>query len=130
MHPVRTFPLGPCLTDGCRGELTAVLHTDGSRRPTAVRCSAEADHRWLGAELLQLGKQLASRRPDGPTGGSADNRWLSAAQITALWDIRSGSVYRLASERRWRRRSAGGRTYYLVDDVQSALVDRRRRSGS
>lgn len=125
--PVRTFPLGPCLTNACQGQLTAVLHPDGSRRPTAVRCSSEGDHRWLGSELLQLGHALASR-PSADRGTAAeDTRWLSAADIAALWDVRSGSVYRLASEQRWGRRRVGGRTYYLVDDAQKALGMRRHR---
>ncbi|MBL3670743.1 hypothetical protein JL475_33230 [Streptomyces sp. M2CJ-2] len=54
--------------------------------------------------------------------------WLTASDITRLWATPSGSVYRLASQREWRRRSQGGRTYYHEADVVRALSERRPRS--
>jgi hypothetical protein len=48
-------------------------------------------------------------------------QWLSPSAISRLWSIAPGSVYRLASERRWRRRTRSGRVYYCIDDVEEAL---------
>ncbi|MET8748001.1 hypothetical protein [Streptomyces sp. NPDC004728] len=69
-----------------------------------------------------------SSAPSG--GGEADTVrivWLSASDITRLWGTPSGSVYRLASQRAWRRRSRDGPTYCHEADVVRALSERHPR---
>jgi len=53
-------------------------------------------------------------------------RWFSAADVSRLWNIPSGSVYRHASRQQWRRRSEQGRTYYHDADVHKTLSALRR----
>ncbi|NGO68929.1 hypothetical protein G5C65_11295 [Streptomyces sp. SB3404] len=67
------------------------------------------------------------RHSPAPAAGEGPVTWLTAADISRLWHLPQGSVYRLASERRWRRRSRGGRTYYHGTDVTSALQRREQR---
>ena len=56
-------------------------------------------------------------------------RWVTAADITRLWAIPSGSVYRHASTAKWRRRSHSGRTYYHGSDVDQTLSTTVRARG-
>ncbi|NDZ68021.1 helix-turn-helix domain-containing protein [Streptomyces cyaneofuscatus] len=53
---------------------------------------------------------------------------MTTADISTLWKIAPGSVYRMASEQGWRRRGHQGRTYYHEGDVLRTL-DARRRPG-
>ncbi len=46
---------------------------------------------------------------------------MTARDIALLWGIAPGSVYRRASEDRWRRRARGGRTYYHEQDIHASL---------
>jgi hypothetical protein len=63
--------------------------------------------------------------------GSADpeaDRWLTAGDISRLWDTPVGTVYRLASEQRWRRRQRSGRTYYAEADAHDCFARRAQRA--
>jgi hypothetical protein len=81
------------------------------------------------------GERLGDRvggRVDGRAGEHAraeepEPRWLSAGDIARLWHIAPGSVYRLASEQRWRRRSRSGRTAYHEADVLGTFSERETR---
>jgi hypothetical protein len=119
----RRLPLCHCVTDGCPGQLIALLRGDGSSQPVALRCNVDPGHSWLGDDLLRLGRQLTATSEEDP---AASANWLSAADITMLWTVSSGSVYRLASERGWRRRRVAGRTSYWAPDVRRALRGRPR----
>ncbi|RAY12600.1 hypothetical protein DPM19_23660 [Actinomadura craniellae] len=110
--PTRRLPVGPCVEPRCTGSLTALVTRD-RHRPAEIRCDADPAHTWTGHEWLALG--------DRPTEAP---RWLSPADIECLWDIPRGSVYRLASEQRWRRHRRAGRAYYAAADVQRTLVHR------
>ncbi|SEG83588.1 hypothetical protein SAMN04489712_11631 [Thermomonospora echinospora] len=122
--PVRRVHVGSCVETGCRGTLTAYVTPD-RRRPPRITCDAEPEHSWAGGEWLNLGRRIAETAPSPPSGREPrPRRWLSPADICCLWNIPRGSVYRLASERRWRRRKVDGRTYYAEPDVRLTLRDR------
>ncbi|MEU6083133.1 hypothetical protein [Streptomyces sp. NPDC047108] len=128
--------VGPCVETGCGGSLTARPARD-RRHPARVSCDADPGHSWSGAEWPSLGRRmdaapaarLAPAAPSPAVPGAAaasapagGPRWLSQEDVTALWGVPRGSVYRLASEQRWERRRAAGRTYYAADDVRRALA--------
>ncbi|MGD9483607.1 hypothetical protein WDH52_10145 [Streptomyces sp. TRM70308] len=127
--------VGPCVADGCGGRLTA-RPPRRRRDPARVSCDADPAHSWSGPEWLSPGRREgtapAPRRAGGepaarpaapaPVPPTRGPRWLSPADVTALWGIPRGSVYRLASEHRWARRRSAGRTYYAAEDVRSALA--------
>ncbi|MFE9427172.1 hypothetical protein ACFYNO_29865 [Kitasatospora sp. NPDC006697] len=117
----RRLPVGPCVRPGCPGTLTAPA--GGSGRLTAIECDADPEHRWQGDQWTQLGRVLRRAGPARP----AVQRWLTAADIALLWNTPVGTVYRLASEQRWRRRSSGGRTYYTEADVHACFSRRAAR---
>ncbi|MBB0228076.1 hypothetical protein [Streptomyces calidiresistens] len=128
--------VGPCVEAGCGGRLIARPARD-RRHPSRVSCDADPTHSWSGPEWLSPGHRVdaaptvgptlvAESSPDAPSvpvaAPARGPRWLSPADITALWGIPRGSVYRLASEQRWERRRSAGRTYYAAEDVRRALA--------
>lgn len=72
---------------------------------------------------MQLSRRISAAPVD-----PAPTRWLSAMDISRLWAIPSGTVYRLANEQGWRRRSRARRTYYQEVDVQHTFDQRESRS--
>ncbi|MGP3922556.1 hypothetical protein [Streptomyces sp. 8N616] len=126
--PVRRVPVGACAEPGCSGTLIALLRPGTAAELAEIRCDVDPAHQWAAHEWTRLGRRLRglTARPAGSQTGRV--AWLTAAEISRLWDISSGSVYRLASEHRWRRRSRGGRAYYHEDDVTDALREREPRS--
>ncbi len=129
----RLITVGRCPEPGCAGALQAPIRPDADEPPVEVRCRTESAHRWAGHELILLKSRMRSDHtvvpaPSGsppPTARrgayAASTVWLTASDITRLWGVPSGSVYRLASQRDWRRRSHGGRTRYHETDVVRAL---------
>ncbi|BBA97248.1 hypothetical protein RVR_2901 [Actinacidiphila reveromycinica] len=143
--PGRSVRVGTCVVAECGGGLTAVARGGRDGAVVEVRCAAVASHRWSGREWMALGGgAVAAPREDGgepaeqpgsvgrpgpaeqpePTGPPeriADRaqavQWLSPRDVSLLWGIPSGSVYRRASEQKWRRRSGKGRTFYWKEDV-------------
>ncbi len=124
----RRVPVGSCPEPGCEGTLNAPIRIDTPDSPIEIRCSADPAHNWAEREWTRLSRRM--RRSTSATPASATTMWLTAADISRLWGIPPGSVYRLASEQNWRRRRRGGRMYYHDADVQSALHRRRLPSGS
>ncbi|MBA6437044.1 hypothetical protein H3T12_21670 [Streptomyces sp. GMR22] len=57
--------------------------------------------------------------------GAATTIWLTAADISRLWGMAPGSVYRLANEGNWRRQRRGRKMYYHAGDVQRACDTKR-----
>ncbi|UWE09993.1 helix-turn-helix domain-containing protein [Actinacidiphila bryophytorum] len=102
--PVRRVQVGGCVETGCRGRLVATFRSGGLDERTRIRCDADPDHSWAAAEWTLLRRAV----PGAPAGES----WLTAQDIARLWNTPVGTVYRLASEHHWPRRSHGGRTYY------------------
>ncbi|WP_225844529.1 helix-turn-helix domain-containing protein [Streptomyces sp. HPF1205] len=142
-HPeqVRRVPLGACVEPGCDGRLSATVRGAGSgsgpgsgagsgagsvAAPVTVSCDADPRHSWAGPEWTRLRRLMpaAGARPGGGTG----DRWLTAADVSRLWDIPVGTVYRLASEQRWRRHQRSGRTYYAESDAHDCFARRAERS--
>lgn len=94
---------GACPAPGCEGTLVAHA-ARGRGAPAHVRCDSDPLHSWSGPQ------RTASR-----------GQWLSPADISTLWGIARGSVYRLASENGWDRRTSGRRTHYAAGDVRRTL---------
>ncbi|MGI5456670.1 hypothetical protein ACQEWB_26600 [Streptomyces sp. CA-249302] len=136
-------PIGGCVEPGCTGSLAAVVRPQQPQLPAAIRCDRDPAHLWLGHEWLQLRRRLngtahaassaSEAGPQGEVAPAAERpaaaepepvRWVSAADIAHLWGVSTGSVYRHASESRWRRRSRQGRTYYHGGDVMETLGGR------
>lgn len=138
----RRLAIGDCVEDGCPGRLTAAVRPDQPDVPAEITCDACAGHRWFGHQWLQLSRLLGARTDAGVAGGAAAagacagglpaaakaprTRWFSAADVARLWNIPSGTVYRHASQRQWRRRTKQGRTYYHEADVHATLSALRR----
>ncbi|BBC30338.1 hypothetical protein SGFS_016320 [Streptomyces graminofaciens] len=136
----RLITVGLCPEPGCAGALQASVRPDADEPLLEVRCRTESAHRWAGHELILLKRRMRpthTAAPDPsappapgetPDAQAASAVWLTASDITRLWGVPPGSVYRLASQRAWRRRSHGGRTRYHEADVVRALGDRESRS--
>ncbi|NLU68569.1 hypothetical protein [Streptomyces sp. HNM0574] len=139
--PQRRIPVGTCVEVGCRGAMAAFVRPDAPGSMAEIRCDADPDHRWAGDEWMRLGHRMLHNRQAPPAtsvaaavaevgtraaAGRGEPRvaWLSAKDIAHLWRIAQGSVYRIAGEHAWRRRSRGGRTYYHGGDVSRSLQKR------
>lgn len=134
--PVRGRP-----AQGARAERG---HGGGTRtgRDAGIVCSRDSGHAWAPWEWVALRSRLApadapapSAAVDEPAPGPAPASvlWLAAGDIARLWEVSTGTVYRLASERRWRRLSRAGRTFYHTEDVSGTFAERgrgRARSGT
>ncbi|MFF5002828.1 hypothetical protein ACFY3G_08390 [Streptomyces phaeochromogenes] len=116
--PLRRVPIGACVEADCQGGLVALVRPHRADTPLEIRCEAAPAHRWSADEWLSLSRLLTRE---------TRVHWVGAADIARLWNIPPGSVYRHASEQRWRRRAEGGRTYYHCEDIQRTLG---ARSGS
>ncbi|MER5962899.1 hypothetical protein [Streptomyces sp. NPDC002057] len=125
--PGRGMRVGTCVVAGCEGVLTAVARVGRADSPVEVGCAAVPSHRWSAQEWMALsggeGAAGAAASPAGPDVAAPAPvvRWLSARDIALLWGVASGSVYRHASEQRWRRRTGKGRTFYHEEDVLRCL---------
>lgn len=120
---VRRVPIGACVEVGCAGELVAFVRPEGPQHPAEISCDTDPCHSWLGHQWIQLSRRMRT----APSITTPTTRWLSAADISRLWSIPAGSVYRLASEQRWRRRNQARRTYYHEADVLHAFSERKPR---
>jgi hypothetical protein len=107
----------------CAGMLTATVRPGQRKSATEIVCDRDGAHRWPARDWLRLGHQIEQARP-GPVRRAV--RWLSAPDIARLQQVAPGSVYRLASERQWRRQTRSGRTHYHEDDVAESF----RRDGA
>lgn len=149
-HPeqVRRVALGACVKAGCDGALFATVRVGVPGTHPAVQCDADPLHTWAGHQWTQLRRLMPSAaagtgtgRPAGGThaasasasvpasaSAAAPDRWLTAADISRLWGTPVGTVYRLASEQRWRRHHKSGRTYYSEADAHDCFSRRAERS--
>lgn len=126
-NPVRRVAIGGCVEVGCGGELVAFVHPQAPLLPAEIRCDVDPCHSWFEHHWIQLSHRMGTV-PSIAT--ATTTRWLSAADISRLWSIPPGSVYRLASEQQWRRRNQARRTYYHEVDVLQTFGQRKPRSGS
>ncbi|MFJ3671288.1 hypothetical protein ACIPSE_32985 [Streptomyces sp. NPDC090106] len=111
----RRVTVGRCVAPGCAGRLSTEL---GDR--ARIQCDTDPAHSWPGGRWTELRRAMRDTE-------AARDRWLSAADVARLWSTSTGTVYRLASEQRWRRRTRAGRTYYAETDVHAHFS---RRGGS
>lgn len=120
----RRLRVGACMETGCAGELFAWISGQEATAPPTIQCDAEPGHCWAGHQWTQLRRAMgqAARTPAVDT-----ECWLTAADISRLWNAPTGTVYRLASQQQWRRRSRAGRTYYAEADVRGSFS---RRAGA
>lgn len=118
---VRRLRVGTCMESGCNGELFAWISAQEATVPARIQCEAEPRHCWAGHQWTQLRRAMgqAARTPAADT-----ECWLTAADISRLWNTPTGTVYRLASQQQWRRRSRTGRTYYAEADVRASFSRR------
>jgi hypothetical protein len=114
--PARRVRVGSCIESGCPGTLHVVLGDSSARSSGHVQCSWNASHTWLSHTWLQLRESIQNAKAGQPI----VDRWLTAQEIAYMWHRPIGTVYRLASEQRWRRRSDSGRTRYAQADVQAS----------
>lgn len=145
-HPdqVRRIVLGACVEPGCEGRLSATVRTAGAPGAyPAVSCDADPLHTWAGDQWTRL-RRLMPTESASPTAAAAStvpaasapattvpapaDRWLTAGDISRLWSTPVGTVYRLASEQRWRRHHRSGRTYYSEADAHDCFSRRAERS--
>lgn len=117
--PVKRVDVGGCVVPGCDGVLTATVRTSRPGEGARVRCGADPRHTWDGSEWTGLRREMGCPTP------ATRGRWLTVADIAALWGTPAGTVYRLASERSWRRVTRSGRAHYAEDDVHRTFSERR-----
>ncbi|HEY3896167.1 MAG TPA: hypothetical protein VGL88_12440 [Pseudonocardiaceae bacterium] len=127
-NPVRRVVVGGCVEAGCDGELVALVYPQEPLLPAEIRCDVDPRHSWFERHWMHLSHRMDPAPSMDTT--ATTTRWLSAADISRLWSIPAGSVYRLASEQRWRRRTQARRTYYHEADVLHAVGGRKPRSRS
>jgi hypothetical protein len=122
--PVHRVPIGACVEVGCTGELLAFVRPRDPLLPPEISCDADPRHSWAAHEWMQLSRRMRS----APSTTTSTTRWLSAAEISRLWTVPPGSVYRLASEQQWRRHSQARRVYYHEADVLQTFNQRKPQS--
>ncbi|MEU9310333.1 hypothetical protein [Streptomyces sp. NPDC048256] len=125
--PGRGMQVGTCVIADCEGLLTAAVRVDPADPSVEISCAAVTSHRWSAQEWMARSRGASegrTERPAGPARPAPTVRWLSARDISLLWGVPSGSVYRHASEQRWRRSTGKGRTFYHEDDVLRSLGSR------
>lgn len=121
----RRVVVGACMEPECSGTLVAVVLPREHGEPNRIVCTADHGHAWPEHEWLRLRHRMERGQTRTAVPSVARTiRWLSAADISHLWHVAPGSVYRLASEHQWRRRNHSGRTYYHEADVHHALSRR------
>lgn len=134
---LRRVSVGDCVAPGCAGRLVTVVRGAGADSGAAIQCDADPAHNWPGRQWTELRRALRDADADtdadmdADTGGGGDaggdaprERWLTAGDVARLWSTPTGTVYRLASEQRWRRRTRAGRTYYAESDVHACFTRR------
>ncbi|MDX3691336.1 hypothetical protein PV726_13515 [Streptomyces europaeiscabiei] len=122
--------VGRCVAAGCDGRLVA-WSAAGPGGLGEIRCDSDPDHRWVEHEWPRLHRRMAER-DRGTTAGrvTAVRHWLTPQDVSRLWSVPMGSVYRLASEHEWRRERRAGRSYYDEADVRRTLAERMPTSRS
>ncbi|MGW7102445.1 hypothetical protein [Streptomyces sp. NPDC054838] len=126
--PARSIRLGACPEPGCAGALAFAGRAGERAAGPAIACDTDPGHRWTSDRWSELSDSMDSARPaDEGAAAPVTERWLAGADIAQLWQVPMGTVYRLASEERWRRRNRAGRTYYNENDVRSCFSRRAAR---
>ncbi|MFD7506291.1 hypothetical protein [Streptomyces sp. NPDC059850] len=116
--------VGRCVEARCDGQLVA-RSAAGPGGLGEIRCDSDPGHRWAEYEWPRLHRRVAAR-DRGTTGDRAATvrHWFTPQDVSRLWGVPMGSVYRLASEHEWRRERRAGRSYYDEADVRRTLAAR------
>ncbi|MEO3975083.1 hypothetical protein [Streptomyces sp. CAU 1734] len=120
--PARSIRLGTCPQPRCTGALTLELRTRERPANPEIACDADPGHRWTTDQWSALSHRMDQSAH--PAGTAPAERWLTAADISRLWNTPPGTVYRLASQERWRRHTRAGRAYYSESDVRACFTRR------
>ncbi|MDQ0695131.1 hypothetical protein QF048_001573 [Streptomyces sp. W4I9-2] len=123
--PAHRATVGTCVEPGCDGKLVATTGA-GPGGLGEIRCDRDGAHSWTEYDWSRLRRRLAARSAvrAGAAAGAPATRWLAPQDVSLLWRVPLGSVYRLASEQSWRRERRGGRSYYDEQDVRRTLDGR------
>lgn len=111
---VRKFRVGRCVTGDCQGSLVAAVQASADVLPGEVRCDTDPEHVWTAYQWRELDRQVSQRHQTGLA-------WLTPRQVADLCQTSMSNVYRLASEKSWRRRSNGRRVLYAKVDVLASV---------
>jgi hypothetical protein len=133
----RRVRVGGCVERDCPGDLVAMALPHESLGE--IVCSADLAHRWAAREWLRLSRRLdrpTTPAEPAPADAAAAHEphpktrstWLTATEVARLWRLPTGSVYRLASEHKWPRRTNAGRTFYDAAYVERTFAARAARS--
>ncbi|WP_405976490.1 helix-turn-helix domain-containing protein [Streptomyces sp. NBC_00988] len=111
---VRRFRVGRCVTGDCEGSLVAAVQASADLLPGEVRCDVDPEHVWTSYQWRELDRQVSQRHQSGLP-------WLTPRQVADLCQTSMSNVYRLASEKSWRRRTDGRRVLYAKADVLASV---------
>jgi hypothetical protein len=123
---VRRVPVGACVESNCAGNLIALISAETPQQQAGISCDIDPHHQWLDHEWIQLSLRMETTNSAMGVVHTVP-RWFSVADVARLWQTVPGSVYRLASEHQWRRRSRAGHTYYHEADIQKTFSQRKTR---
>ncbi|MGW1790630.1 hypothetical protein ACWCOY_23010 [Streptomyces tubercidicus] len=123
----RNVRVGPCAEPNCPGTLSLTLRERTGAGEPEIRCDADPAHSWASHRWGELNRSMEAGAAAQGAVAPAVERWLTAADISLLQRVPVGSVYRMASEQRWRRRQRAGRTYYSENDVREYFGSRSGR---
>ncbi|WP_217403975.1 helix-turn-helix domain-containing protein [Catellatospora tritici] len=112
---VRKFRVSRCVVGDCEGELVATVQAGSDRLPGEVRCDASAEHVWSAYQWRELDRRASQRHEAGAA-------WLTPGEVAVLCQTSMSNVYRLASEKSWRRRTNGRRVLYAKADVLASVA--------
>ncbi|MFF7636220.1 helix-turn-helix domain-containing protein [Kitasatospora sp. NPDC008050] len=112
---VRKFRVGPCVMGDCEGELVAAVRAGADLLPGEVRCDATPEHVWSAYQWRELDRRVSQRHEIGAP-------WLTPREVAELCQTSMSNVYRLASEKSWRRRTNGRRVLYAKADVLASVA--------
>jgi hypothetical protein len=97
----RIIHIGPCPVEvddePCPGKVRALISAADELLPSSIICDHERTHCWRSDEWRALGKRL----------GRELSGYMTALEISIHYRRPVGTVYRMASERQWRRTADG-----------------------
>lgn len=111
----RVVRLGSCPATGCEGEIRAALRRADTLLPSRLSCDV-CELTWTPAQWRQLSRALCPEVTPA--------RHYTTLEISLMFGLASGGVYRLASEHKWRRLAGARPTLYDADDVDATFATR------
>lgn len=97
----RIIHIGPCPIEvedaPCLGKVRALMSATDELLPSSIICDFDRTHQWRSDEWRALGRRL----------GIEVSGYMTAIEISIHYRRPLGTVYRLASEKHWRRTADG-----------------------